>query len=107
MKSQDFGALLNLVIKSFSKIKISEPYNCKTYSISPCGYENLVKITINPKIVIEIILEGDYITSVYIIRTSFFKKRTLLKWFAIEEDSKKFNTDTLEIKFEKIAEEVE
>ncbi len=107
MKSQDFGTLLNLVIKYFSKIEISEHYNCKIYSISPCAYENKIEIIFNSKIVIEIILESNYITGAYIIRTSFFKKRTLLKWFITEEDSKKFNTDTLEIKFKKIAEEVE
>ncbi|MFZ2283931.1 MAG: hypothetical protein WAV86_08655 [Lutibacter sp.] len=107
MKNQEFGTLINWVIKSFSKIEIDGPYNCKTYSICPCAYENKIKIDISSKIYIEILLEGSYITDAYIIHNKFFKKKISLKWFFLEKDSKTFNIDNLETKIEKIARESE
>ena len=89
------GFILDCVISSFSKVKLSKEYNCKVYSICMCAHETTIKINGKSKYFIEILLQNNNISDLKIIERNFFKnKEYSLLNLDTKQKFKKFNNET-------------
>jgi len=69
------GELLDNFINTFSKIVVGKRFTCKSYSISSCAYETIIKIHLNKKISINVVFQNTYFSSIEINEHKFLIKK--------------------------------
>ena len=74
--NESLGNLLNVIVKYFHEIPLSKNYQCKSYTISSCAYEESIIVTDSlKKYSIEMIIEYDIITHIVIIENKILRSR--------------------------------
>lgn len=80
-KEESLNEIFTEFRRTFQNFNDASSYSCKKYSITQCAYETILEIQFGANgNVLEIIMEGDVITSCKYFRKGFFRSKILWKF---------------------------